>query len=124
MKILSTGIDIVEVKRIKSLYLTYGKRFLGKILNIDEADRLENKGKSFYQSLAARIAAKEAIYKALNSYDPRLAPKWKDISIYNQDNGSPSASFNFTLDFGATIALSISHADNYAVASAILLRED
>ncbi len=123
MKILATGIDIVEVKRIKNIYLRFKARFLNRVLTLEEAGDLENKG-NYYQSLAARVAAKEAVYKALNSYDSKIAPKWKDISIYNQDNGSPGVRLNSSLDFGATIVLSISHTDNYAVANAILLQED
>ncbi|MDP8215838.1 MAG: holo-ACP synthase [Candidatus Kaelpia imicola] len=123
MKILATGIDIIEVKRVKNIYLKFKDRFLNKILTLEEAGELESKGKSYYQSLAARVAAKEAIYKALNSYDHRITPKWKDISIYNQENGSPGVRLNFNLDLGAAIVLSISHTDNYAVANAILLQE-
>ncbi len=123
MKILATGIDIVEVKRVKNMYLRFKDRFLRRILTLEEADDLENKGKSYYQSLAARVAAKEAVYKALNSYDHNITPRWKDISIYNQENGSPGVRLSSSFNFGVTIVLSISHTDNYAVANAILLQE-
>ncbi|MDP8233833.1 MAG: 4'-phosphopantetheinyl transferase superfamily protein, partial [Candidatus Saelkia tenebricola] len=98
MKILSTGIDIVEVKRIKNIYFKFGTRFLDKVLTLEETSRLEDKGKSFYQSLAGRIAAKEAVYKALNSYDSKIKPKWQEITVYNQDNGSPAVSLKITLE--------------------------
>jgi holo-[acyl-carrier protein] synthase len=124
MNILAAGIDIVEVKRIKNIYLRFKNRFLNRVLTLEEAGDLESKGKGYYQSLAARVAAKEAVYKALNSYDPKLKPKWKDISVYNQENGSPGVRLNSSINFGAAIVLSISHTDNYAVANAILLQEN
>lgn len=123
MKILSTGIDIVEIKRIKNIYFKFGNKFLDKVLTLEETSRLEEKGKGFYQSLAGRLAAKEAVYKALNSYDSKIKPKWRQITIYNQNNGSPAVSLNITLEAGAAIVVSLSHTNDYAVASALLIKE-
>ena len=123
MKILSTGIDIVEVERVKKIYSRYGRSFLSKILTTEEIEKLENKGKFFYQSLASRIAAKEAVYKALNSYNSDIKPSWKDIKIENQDNGSPYISLDSKLTPGLGIVLSLSHTDNYAVANALVIQE-
>ena len=123
MKVLATGIDIVEVKRIKNIYFRFGNRFLNKVLTLEETSRLEGKSKSFYQSLAGRLAAKEAVYKALNSYDSRIKPKWSQITVYNQDNGSPAVSLNVTLEAGIIIVVSLSHTNDYAVANALLIKE-
>ena len=123
MKILATGIDIVEVKRVKNIYFKFGNRFLDKVLTLEETSRLEEKGKGFYQSLAGRLAAKEAVYKALNSYDSKIKPKWHQITIYNQDNGSPAVSLNITLEAGIIIVVSLSHTNDYAVANALLIKE-
>jgi holo-[acyl-carrier protein] synthase len=123
MKILSTGIDIVEVERVKSIYSRYGRKFLNKVLTPEEIEKLGNKNKAFYQSLAARIAAKEAVYKALNSYHLGIKPSWKDIKIESQENGSPFVSLNFELNPKINIVLSLSHTDNYAVANALLIEE-
>ena len=122
MKILATGIDIVEVEKVKNIYSRFGKKFLTKILKDEEIRFLEEKKKGFYQSLAGRIAAKEAVYKALNSYDVNIKPKWKEMSIHNQENGSPMVIFNPSYKFNFQIVLSVSHSEKYAVANALLIQ--
>ncbi len=122
MKILSTGIDIVEVEKVKNIYVRFGKKFLTKILKDEEIRFLEEKKKGFYQSLAGRIAAKEAVYKALNSYNENIKPKWKEMSIHNQENGSPTVIFNSEYKFDFQIVLSVSHSEKYAVANALLIQ--
>lgn len=123
MKILSTGIDIVEVEKVKKIYLKYGRKFLKRVLSSEEIDELEYRGKTFYQSLSGRIAAKESVYKAINSYDSKIKPTWKEIRIDIQKNGSPSVSVGFNLNPDIVIVLSLSHTDNYAVANALLIEE-
>jgi len=122
MKILATGIDIVEVERVKKIYSKFGRKFLNKILKDEEIRFLEEKKKGFYQSLAGRIAAKEAVYKALNSYDEDIKPSWKQMTIHNQENGSPVVIFNPSYKFDFQIVLSVSHSEKYAVANALLIQ--
>lgn len=124
MKILSNGIDIVEVQRIKQIYQKWGKKFLCKVLTENEIYLLHNKAKAFYQFLAARLAAKEATYKAINSFNKELKPGWRDIEVFNEESGSPQIKFRSRcLPQGSSIILSISHTHNYALASAILVEE-
>jgi holo-[acyl-carrier protein] synthase len=122
MKILATGIDIVEVNKVKEIYSKFGRKFLTKVLKDEEIRFLEEKKKGFYQSLAGRIAAKEAVYKALNSYDKNIRPRWKEMTIHNQENGSPVVIFNPGYKFDFQIVLSVSHSDKYAVANALLIQ--
>ncbi len=123
MRILSTGIDIVEVARIKDIYDKYDYKFLSKVLTQEEIELLKEKGKGFYESLAARVAAKESVYKALNSYSSSSKPRWKEIKIYNEESGSPSVLLDKKLNSGVTVVLSLSHTDKYAVANALVVRE-
>ena len=63
--IISTGIDIVEIERINSLYLRYGEKFLRKILHPSELEQLPRGNLIFF--LAGRWAVKEAFWKALKT---------------------------------------------------------
>ena len=85
--VLGIGIDIIEIDRIKRSVENYGDNFLKKIYTQTELDySLPRKNK--YQHLAARFAAKEAIYKALSS-DTDIIYSWHDVEIYNEINGLP-----------------------------------
>jgi holo-[acyl-carrier protein] synthase len=125
MKILANGIDIVEVERIKKTYRKWGDSFLQKVLTKEEIELMKNKKKSFYQSLSARLAAKEATYKAVNGFDKKLKLGWKDLEILNSDNGAPKINFKKKLlSEDTSIILSISHTHNYAIANAIFLKNE
>ena len=74
------GIDIVEIERIKNIYLKHGELFVDKILNNQERKELPSKkDMNFFKLLSCFIAAKEAVFKACSSenFD------WKEISVFN-----------------------------------------
>ncbi|MDD5259802.1 MAG: holo-ACP synthase [bacterium] len=114
MKILGTGIDIIETKRIKKV-IASNKTFLKRVFTVREIDYCEGKANKF-QHYAVRFAAKEAILKALGSKGIALI----DISIKNLDNGKPEAVLSGKLkNLGKNIVVSLSHCNDYAVAQAI-----
>lgn len=120
--VLGIGIDIIEIHRIKESIDKYGESFLRKIYTQLEIDySLSRKNK--YQHLAARFAAKEAIYKALSS-DTDKVYSWQDIEIFNEVNGLPKVKFYGELkDYlsdGKEIKISMSHSDNYVTCVAIV----
>ena len=86
MKIIGTGVDIVENSRIKKLILN--NSLLNRVFTNEEILISKNmKNKSSY--FAKRFAAKEAFVKSLgtgfrNGFD------FKDISIINDKLGKPS----------------------------------
>src|SRR5690348_8213344 len=85
--ILGTGIDIVEVSRIRHSYERFGDRFLNRILLADEiAYCLSHKNPAPH--LAARFAAKEAISKAFGTGIGRHL-SWHDIEIRRKESGEP-----------------------------------
>ena len=63
---IKTGIDIIEVNRIKESIEKLGDKFLNKIYTPLEIEYCNSKNKVKYQHFAARFAAKEAIFKALS----------------------------------------------------------
>ncbi|MEZ4657932.1 MAG: holo-ACP synthase [Caldilineaceae bacterium] len=74
---LRTGVDIIELERLRLAIERHGQRFLQRAYTPDElahcGDRLE--------SLAGRFAAKEAVAKALGTGIWRNGIGWTDIEI-------------------------------------------
>jgi holo-[acyl-carrier protein] synthase len=120
--VLGIGIDIIEIDRIKKSVDKYGDLFLNKIFTETEINYSLSK-KNKYQHLAARFAAKEAIYKALSS-DTSYIYSWQDIEIYNEPNGLPKVLLygplkNY-LGSEKDMKISMSHSDNYVTCVAIV----
>lgn len=120
---IKTGIDIIEVNRIKESIEKLGDKFLNKIYTPLEIEYCSSKNKVKYQHFAARFAAKEAIFKALSdSLENKYEINWLDIEIVNAENGKPEVHFiNKKFDINQ-IDISISHLEEYAVASCILIK--
>ena len=115
---IGTGVDITEVRRIRSAVEKWGDDFLRRIFTESELKNAKNKN-SFYQHLAGRFAAKEAIFKAVG--DSSLS--WKDIQINNDPAGKPICSFLNGRGKNINVYISISHVKTYAVASAAVTKK-
>jgi len=86
MKIIGTGVDIVENSRIKESILN--NSFLNRVFTKEEILISKNmKNKSSY--FAKRFAAKEAFVKSLGT-GFKNGINFKDISIINDKLGKPS----------------------------------
>ena len=123
--ILGIGIDIIEINRIKESVDKFGESFLKKIYTKTELDySLSRKNK--YQHLAARFAAKEAIYKALSNDTDKIY-SWQDIEIYNEPNGMPLVKLKGDLESflsnGKNLKISMSHSRDYVTCVAIIYKE-
>ena len=119
------GIDIVEIKRLAKVSKRWGRPFLKKVYT--DRELAYAKSKRFpYQHLAARFAAKEAIFKALGEVERNFVG-WKNIEILNDGYGKPVVYWHGQAERtrkkrslkGAVVSLS--HTENYAVASAMLV---
>jgi len=86
MKIVGTGVDIVENSRIKKSILN--NSFLNRVFTKEEiliSKKMKNKSSYF----AKRFAAKEAFVKSLGT-GFRYGFNFKDISVINDKLGKPS----------------------------------
>ena len=86
MKIVGTGVDIVENSRIKKSILN--NSFLNRVFTNEEiliSKKMKNKSSYF----AKRFAAKEAFVKSLG-IGFRNGFNFKDISVINDKLGKPS----------------------------------
>jgi len=122
--IVSIGIDIVEVYRIRDT-ISRTPRFTDRVFTPNERSYCEGRGAAAFQSYAARFAAKEAFLKALKT-GWRGKITWHDVEVVNDDQGVPSLSIKgeartLLQKLGANqIHLSISHTAEHAVAQVIL----
>ncbi len=114
--IIGSGIDIIEIERIRSAVKTWGDRFLTRVLNPKEIAYAKSHTVP-YQHYAGRFAAKEAIYKALGN----KKISWKDITVINNPEGKPECHIK---GLKHRVHLSISHSKFYAVASAVVETKD
>ena len=122
--ILSIGIDIVEVYRMRDS-ISRTPRFSERVFTEAERAYCDSKGAAAFQSYAGRFAAKEAFLKALKT-GWRGKITWQDIEVISDPEGVPS--LNITneaarlLDaMDATgVHLSISHTKDHAVAQVII----
>lgn len=122
--ILSIGIDIVEVYRIRQT-IARTPRFVQRVYTEEERAFCEGKGVAAAQSYAGRFAAKEAFLKALQTgWRGRIT--WHDMEVVSLDGGAPTMTITgeaavILKERGADrVHLSISHTAKHAVAQVIL----
>ncbi len=117
MTVISIGVDICDVSRIRNIEEKHNMRFLQKVFTQTEIEYCLNKVRR-HTSLAARFAAKEALLKALGT-GLRSGLQWKEIEVYNDDLGKPHFKFygqTAGLIAGRNVLLSLSHTDDNAIA--------
>jgi holo-[acyl-carrier protein] synthase len=122
--ILGTGIDIIEVARVKASHERFGERFLNRLLLADEiAYCLSHKNPAPF--IAARFAAKEAISKAFGTgVGAQLG--WQDMEIRRKESGEPYVVLHgkgkelFASHKAKRLLVSLSHTQNYAAVTAVL----
>lgn len=109
---MELGVDLVEIRRVKSLARRNGK-FLARIFSPSEIAYCKAK-KNPWPHFAVRFAAKEAVYKALGKAEVPLTA----ISVKRGPDGRPSVKINGKAVRG--LKLSLSHGREHAIAFAVL----
>ena len=124
--IVGSGIDIIDIRRIKNTILKYDNRFKKKCFLKGES-RLKS-----IESYAKRYAAKEACAKALGTGLAR-GIFWKDIEIYNDKYGKPKIKLHnkamkylkvLVKENEYIIEVSLSDEKNYAIANIIIYEKE
>lgn len=80
---LRTGVDIIEVERIRRAAERHGERFYARFYTPAERARCGER----YPALAARFAAKEAVAKALGTGIGDMG--WAEIEVVHDERGRP-----------------------------------
>lgn len=124
--IVSIGIDIIEVARIREVLLRT-PRFGERVFTAAERAYCESRGAVAAEHYAARFAAKEAMLKALGT-GWRGGIGWQDVEVAARDSGAPYLVLHGTVQdlfksSGATtVHLSLSHTSEHAIAQVVLER--
>ncbi len=122
--IVGTGVDIIEIDRVRESHRRHGDRFLKRIFTESEMKYCLKK-KDPYPSLAARFAAKEAAVKAFADGFAR-GWKWTDLEVLRSAGGKPGLAFHGSFATAARkrkitdAHLTLSHSKRDAVALVVL----
>jgi holo-[acyl-carrier protein] synthase len=128
MPIVGHGIDIVETSRIRRMVEEHAHHFLDRVYTPLEQAYSARNPKRYFEHLAGRFAAKEAVLKVLGT-GWRGGIAWTDIEVQSQPSGQPTIHLTGECLRIATEQgigrwhISISHIETHATASAIGLRE-
>jgi holo-[acyl-carrier protein] synthase len=117
--IVGVGVDMIKIAKMKDSIDKWGQSFVDRVFNKEEVEHILKESKMYYQRLAARFAAKEAVIKAISKEYPLAL---KDIIVLNKENGAPFCKFKN--DLGIKVFLSISHIEEYAVACAVAQKKN
>ncbi|MDH3943545.1 MAG: holo-ACP synthase [Anaerolineae bacterium] len=118
---LHTGVDLIEVHRIKQAVERQGARFLRRIYTAKELALFGDN----YPSLAARFAAKEAVAKALGTGIGEV--EWTDIEILHGPQKQPVLHLHDAAKKASARlrisqwSLSLSHTHEHAIAFVVAL---
>ena len=124
MEMLTVGVDLVELWRIKEVFERWGQRFLDRIYTPDE--QTFSRGRT--PQLASRFAAKEAVMKALGTGVRGVG--WRDIEVTRKRGQAPSILLHGRAKaraerMGVTqVAISLTHSREYAVASVVMKADE
>ena len=121
--IFGTGLDIVEIDRIKNSLKKYSPKFEQKIFTSAEIDYCQSQGDPA-KHFAARFAVKEAVSKCMGT-GITGALGFKDMEVINEETGKPilvmigKGKELFEKLKLKSIHISISHDSTHAIAHAI-----
>jgi holo-[acyl-carrier protein] synthase len=121
---LRCGIDMIEHERVEAGIQRLGERFLNRFFTAGEREDCDDKP----HRLAARLAAKEAVSKALGTGIGDVS--WKEIEIrVNNPRKRPvlilhGAAAQLAQEMGLTQwDVSLTHSKEYAAAMAVAMGE-
>lgn len=94
--VCGVGIDLVSIQEIENLDKRTKGTFVKKTFSALEQD-LALKSPNKYEFLAGRFAVKEAVYKAICSYDTEINFDFRVVETEKLSNGAPHVVLNDTL---------------------------
>jgi len=121
---LSTGVDLIDIARIRDAIDRHGERFVARIYT--ETEQRESVGR--FASLAARFAAKEATAKALGCGIGAVG--WLDIEVRGDENHAPHLYLHgegkkLAKKLGlSNWSVSLSHTESQAIAFVVAILSD
>ncbi|MGH7509611.1 MAG: holo-ACP synthase [Gemmatimonadales bacterium] len=89
MKLIGVGIDLVDLERVRLLLTHRGEQAMARLFSAREREYLASRADATGHA-AARIAAKEAVYKAMQSLGGARAIGWREIEVSRDGEGKPA----------------------------------
>lgn len=125
MSVLGIGVDLVEVERVRRMLADKGMHVFDRLLTPAEAAYCQGKLDPA-ESVAVRLAAKEAVYKALQGSAAARGIGWREIEVVRAPDGHPDIALTGlaaerAAELGARrVWLSLSHTHQAAIATAVI----
>lgn len=125
MNALGVGVDLVEVDRTRRMISQKGSHVFDRLLTPAEAAYCRSRPDPA-EHVAVRLAAKEAVYKALQGSEAARGIGWRDIEVVRTEDGRPEVALTGLAarradELGVRrVMLSLSHTHLAAVAVAFL----
>ena len=127
MNLFGIGIDVVETQRVQSSLQEFGSKFRNRIFTQQEQEYCDSHKRPALH-YAARFAAKEAVAKALGTGIGKDV-SFTEIEIVKKESGEPevelsgkAAAFALRNEI-QLIKISLTHADHYAAANAVIMQQ-
>jgi holo-[acyl-carrier protein] synthase len=125
--IVGIGFDIVAITRVEEMLTRKEQRALDRLFTAHEQEYALARARPAMH-LAARLAAKEAVFKALTGSDDAKKIGWKEAEVRRGAEGPPVLVFSGRAEarakeLGVTrVHLTLSHTDDVAGAVVVLER--
>lgn len=91
--IVGIGMDLVHIERVERLLASKGHRALERLFT-EEERRYALARVEPARHLAARVAAKEAAFKALSGTERARGISWREMEVIIDAHGRPELSFH------------------------------
>jgi holo-[acyl-carrier protein] synthase len=125
MSAAGVGVDLVEVARVRKMLAEKGAQVFDRLLTKDEADYCRSRPDPA-EHVAVRLAAKEAVYKALQGSEAARGIGWREIEVVRAADGRPDVVLSGlaaqrAAELGVRrVLLSLSHTHEAAIAMAVI----
>ena len=87
--VIGVGIDLVDLERIRHLLASKGEQAMTRFFSAREREYLATRADATGHA-AARIAAKEAVYKAMQTLPNARGIGWREIEVSRDAEGRPA----------------------------------
>lgn len=125
VNVIGVGIDLVDLARVRALLANKGEQAMTRFFSEKEREYLASRPDATGHA-AARIAAKEAVYKALQSLAGARGIGWREIEISRDADGKPAILLHGTAarlseeQGGLRVQISLTHSATSAGAIAVV----
>lgn len=89
MTVIGVGIDLVDLERVRLLLANKGEQAMTRFFSPREREYLATRTDATGHA-AARIAAKEAVYKAMQALPGARSIGWREIEVSRDPEGRPA----------------------------------